>query len=181
MKVTATGIIAEPSPDTAGLAVTATCTRSFAGRPESVGAARAWVAGFLPGSPAADDVALLTSELVTNAVLHSASRLPGGIVTVGVRTGNGSVRVDVIDQGDVLPCFAAPHGLGKGLEIVSQLADVFGADGPDRWFSLRYRSDETADLAPADEACPWCGAISWGQTPDGRSECTRCLWSEPAS
>ena len=33
----------------------------------------------------------------------------------------------------------------------------------------------------ADERCPQCGAVSWGQTPDGRAECTRCLWSEPAS
>jgi serine/threonine-protein kinase RsbW len=118
-------------------AVTATCTRSFAGRPESVSAARAWVAGVLPGSPVADDVALLTSELFTNAVLHSASRLPGGIVTVSVRNGNGTVRVDVIDQGEAPPCVAALHGIGKGLEIVRQLADVFGADGCDRWFTLR--------------------------------------------
>jgi hypothetical protein len=36
------------------------------------------VAGFLPGSPAADDAALMTSELVTNAVMYSASGLPGG-------------------------------------------------------------------------------------------------------
>jgi anti-sigma regulatory factor (Ser/Thr protein kinase) len=111
--------------------------RAFAGTPESVGAARAWVAGFLPDSPAADDAALMTSELVTNAIQYSASRLPGGIVTVSVSTDNGSARVDVIDQGEIPPSLAAPHGLGQGLEIVRQLADVFGADGPDRWFSLR--------------------------------------------
>jgi ribosomal protein S27AE len=139
------------------------------------------VAGFLPGSPAADDAALLTSELVTNAVLHSASGLPGGTVTVSVRAENGSVRVDVIDQGQVPPRMAAPGGLGKGLAIVSQLADVFGADGPDRWFWLRSRSDKMPDLAPDDEACPRCGAVSWAQVPDGRLECTRCLWSEPSS
>ena len=131
MKVTAPGTVAGPP------AVTATCTRSFPGRPESVSAARAWVAGFLPGSPAADDAALMTSELVTNAVLYSASRLPGGIVTVSVRTADGSMRVDVVDQGEAPPCMAAPGGLGVGLAIVSELADVFGADGPDRWFWLR--------------------------------------------
>jgi anti-sigma regulatory factor (Ser/Thr protein kinase) len=54
-----------------------TWKRVFDGRPESVSAARAWAAGFASGS-AADDVALMTSELVTNAILHSASRLPGG-------------------------------------------------------------------------------------------------------
>ena len=114
-----------------------TCTRTFTGLPESVAVARAWVAGFLPGSPAADDAALLTSELVTNAILHSASRLPRGQVTVSVRAMGDMVRVDVVDQGAVPPCLAAPRGLGQGLVLVAALADVFGADGCDRWFALR--------------------------------------------
>jgi anti-sigma regulatory factor (Ser/Thr protein kinase) len=114
-----------------------TCTRAFEGLPESVGAARAWVAGFASGSPAADDAALLTSELVTNAILHSASRLPGGQVMVSVRAMDDMVRVDVIDQGAVPACLAAPRGLGQGLVLVAALADVFGADGCDRWFALR--------------------------------------------
>jgi anti-sigma regulatory factor (Ser/Thr protein kinase) len=117
--------------------MTVTCTRAFAGRPESVSAARSWVSGFFPDPEAAAGAALMTSELVTNAILYSASRLPGGQVTVSVGTSGGSLRVDVIDQGEVPPCFAAPHGLGKGLEIVRQLADVSGADGCDRWFALR--------------------------------------------
>jgi anti-sigma regulatory factor (Ser/Thr protein kinase) len=114
-----------------------TCTRVFAGCPESVSAARAWVARFVPGSPAADDAALLTSELFTNAILHSVSRLPGGQVTVSVQTSDGMVRVDVVDQGAVVPCLTAPRGLGQGLVLVAALADVFGADGCDRWFALR--------------------------------------------
>jgi len=114
-----------------------TCTRAFAGLPESVSAACAWVAGFVPGSPTADDAALLTSELVTNAILHSASGLPGGQVMVSMRAGDGMVRVDVTDQGAVPPGLTAPRGLGQGLVLVAALADVFGADGPDRWFALR--------------------------------------------
>jgi hypothetical protein len=47
------------------------------------------------------------------------------------------VRVDVVDQGAVPPCLAAPRGLGQGLVLVAALADVFGADGCDRWFALR--------------------------------------------
>jgi anti-sigma regulatory factor (Ser/Thr protein kinase) len=113
-----------------------TCTRIFAGRPESVSVARGWVAGFAPGS-AADDVALMTSELVTNAVLHSASGLPGGQVAVSVQAVDDMVRVDVVDQGAVLPDLTAPRGLGLGLVLVAALADVFGADGPDRWFAVR--------------------------------------------
>ena len=90
--------------------------------------------GFAPGSTA-DDVALMTSELVTNAILHSASHLPGGQVTVSVRAIDHMVRVDVADQGTVPPDLTAPRGLGLG--IVAALADVFGADGRDRWFAIR--------------------------------------------
>jgi anti-sigma regulatory factor (Ser/Thr protein kinase) len=121
---------ASPGTEAGPLAI----TRSFPGRPESVSAARAWVARFLPGST--DDAALMTSELVTNAILHSASGLPGGSVTVTVAARGGMARVDVIDQGGMPPC-ATAHGLGAGLAIVAQLADVFGADGCDRWFALR--------------------------------------------
>jgi hypothetical protein len=131
MKVTGTGIVAEPPPATTAR------TRVFAGHPGSVGAARAWVTGFVPGSPAADDIALLTSELITNAILHSASRLPGGQVTVSVRAADGMVRVDVTDQGELPPRFPRNRGLGQGLALVAALADVFGADGPDRWFAVR--------------------------------------------
>ena len=118
---------------------TVACTRAFAGLPESVSAARSWVAGFFPDPSAAADAALMTSELVTNAIQYSASGLPGGAFTVSVLTGDGSARVDVIDQGEAPPCTAAAAGIGKGLVIVSQLADESGADGADRWFSLRTR------------------------------------------
>ena len=113
-----------------------TCTRVFAGCPESVSAARSWVAGFFPVPAAAADAALMTSELFTNAILYSASRLPGGRVTVTVGVTGAMVRVDVVDQGAVPPRMAAPHGLGAGLAIVSRLADKSGADGTDRWFWL---------------------------------------------
>ena len=54
-------------------------TRAFPGTPASVSEARAWVAGILAGFPAAADAELMASELATNAVLHSASGLPGGL------------------------------------------------------------------------------------------------------
>ncbi len=66
-----------PGPD-------ASSTRAFAGLPESVSAARSWVAGFFPSPAAAADAALMTSELFTNVILYSASRLPGGQVTVSL-------------------------------------------------------------------------------------------------
>jgi len=112
-------------------------TRSFPGVPASVREARAWVASFLPGDLAAEDAVLLTSELVTNAIAHSASGLPGGIVLVAVTVGEGWLRVDVFDQGGVVPSAAAPHGLGVGLTLVKELASEFGDDGTDKWFVLR--------------------------------------------
>lgn len=112
-------------------------TRSFPGVPESVSAARSWAAGFFPVPAAAADAALMTSELVTNAILYSASGLPGGQVTVSVGIVGGALRVDVTDQGEIAPCMAAPRGLGQGLALVAALADASGADGRDRWFALR--------------------------------------------
>jgi hypothetical protein len=47
---------AAPAPDAGP--PSAAVTRSFPGLPESVAGARSWVAGFLPGSPAADDAGL---------------------------------------------------------------------------------------------------------------------------
>jgi anti-sigma regulatory factor (Ser/Thr protein kinase) len=114
-----------------------TCTRAFAGVPESVSAARVWVASFLPGSPAAYDAALMTSELVTNAISYSASGLPGGVVLVSVSTGSTWIRVDVFDQGDLPASAVVERGLGLGLVLISQLADTFGADDADKWFALR--------------------------------------------
>jgi len=128
-----------------------TCTRVFAGCPESVSAARSWVAGFFPDPAAAADAALMTSELVTNAIQYSASGLPGGTFAVSVRVGDGCVRVDVTDQGE-LPRASAHAGLGKGLVIVGQLADTFGIDGADRWFCLRT-GGYAAGQDLADE--PW--------------------------
>ena len=76
-------------------------------------------------------------ELFTNAILYSASRLPGGQVTVSVGIAGELLRVDVIDQGEIAPCMAMPRGIGQGLALVAALADASGADGCDRWFALR--------------------------------------------
>lgn len=126
--------------------------RTFPGTPESVAEVRSFVAGALPAEPAADDAVLMASELATNAVVHSASRLPGGLYSVEITpTATGMARIDVIDQGPLPeaetdePGLGA--GLGAGLGIVSQLATTFGADGPDRWFTVTteaYRDDPEA-------------------------------------
>jgi serine/threonine-protein kinase RsbW len=83
--------------------MTTAVTRSFSGLPEAVSAARSFAAGFFPVPATAADAALMTSELATNAVLYSASGLPGGTFTVSVSAIGGSLRVDVIDQGGPPP------------------------------------------------------------------------------
>ena len=97
------------------------CTRAFAGRPESVREARSWVAGFFPDPATAADAALMTSELVTNAIKYTACCLPGGQVLVSVQAGETGARVDIVDEGPVYPCFPVPGGLGLGLVLVRQL------------------------------------------------------------
>ena len=80
--------------------LTVDAARTFAGRPESARAARVWAVSHLPsGSPVADDVALMVSDLVTHALHYSRSGLPGGSVIVRLKIGSGRVRVDVIDEG----------------------------------------------------------------------------------
>jgi anti-sigma regulatory factor (Ser/Thr protein kinase) len=122
--------------------------RTFPGTPESVADVRSFVAEALAADPSAADAVLMASELATNAVVHSASRLPGGLYSVEVTpTATGMARIDVIDQGPLPEAETDEPGLGAGLGIVSQLATTFGADGPDRWFTVTteaYRDDPEA-------------------------------------
>jgi anti-sigma regulatory factor (Ser/Thr protein kinase) len=93
------------------------------GRPEQVSAARTFVRRVLgPGHPGADRVTLLTSELVTNSVNHSDSRLDGGLITVTVRAAGDRVRVEVRDDGGpTAPTLCRDDDLaeaGRGLRLV---------------------------------------------------------------
>lgn len=74
--------------------------RVLPGVPESAAAARQVTRQLLgDGHPAADTAMLLVSELVTNSVMHSRSRRPGGTVTVAVCAGSRSVLIQVRDDG----------------------------------------------------------------------------------
>ena len=85
----------------AGAAVLGSLT--IPGRPEHVREARAFVAKALGElHPSLDNAVLLTSELVTNAVMHSSSRCHGGTVTVLVIESGGGVRIEVADEGSEL-------------------------------------------------------------------------------
>ena len=95
----------------------------------------------LTGSPfesRSGDAALAISELVTNAVLHA--REP---ITVTIWVGDSEVVVRVRDGSPLSPSFSMldPTAVtGRGLVLVSAVADAFGVDavegGKEVWFSL---------------------------------------------
>jgi len=115
------------------------------GRPEYVHETRSFVAKALGElHPSLDDAVLLTSELVTNAVMHTSSRGPGGTVTVVVAEAVGGVRIEVADSGSEL-CAPVVRGEvysadGHGLLLVQNLSDQWGylrdEDGTTVWFWL---------------------------------------------
>jgi hypothetical protein len=107
------------------------CTRTYTASPDQVRHARGFIRGVLESCPMVDDAVLLISELCTNAVVHSDSRLPGGIFTVHVDVYEGEyVWAEVRDCGG-LWTGKTPRtdGGGHGLEIVRKTASDWGRDG----------------------------------------------------
>jgi len=102
--------------------------RAFPGTPRQTGAARRFVAGLLEGSPFCDDAVVVLSELFTNAVRHTHSGKPGGLVIVQISRWRLGVRIAVTDQGSPSwpvirdPAFSELAESGTGLFLVAQLA-----------------------------------------------------------
>lgn len=101
------------------------------GVPAQVSKARGVVAAVLGRDhPLYDDCVLLTSELATNAILHSQSG-DGGSFTVSVHASGTLVRVCVEDGGsDGPPCACRTSGLqatsGRGLPLLEALSHRWG-------------------------------------------------------
>jgi serine/threonine-protein kinase RsbW len=117
------------------------CAFSFPGCRDQVRYARAFVARFLDGHPAADDVVLLISELAANACAHSDSGRPGGSYTVRIQVREGGrVHAEVEDQGSRWKgSFAeieSPHGLFLVRSLAAQCGTRPGARGWVTWFVL---------------------------------------------
>ena len=73
------------------------------------------------------------------------------------------------------------RGLISGTDLVAALQAVLVfTTATVIWDTAGSAGRDVAADDDADEACPRWGAISWGMTPDGMRECTRCLWPEPA-
>ncbi|HEY6793768.1 MAG TPA: ATP-binding protein [Kineosporiaceae bacterium] len=110
----------------------------------SVAMARDWVyACCVDGgveSDLSESVRLLTSEIVTNAVIHTSSRRLA--VRVKVAPEAVEVAVDDADPRPPRPRRAAPADVnGRGLALVDALADAWGSQGSDGgktvWFRVR--------------------------------------------
>ncbi|MDF5753860.1 ATP-binding protein [Spongiactinospora sp. TRM90649] len=73
-----------------------------------------------------DDLLLVTSELVTNAILHTASG-DGGMVVLAVQVRPSCVRIEVTDEGSPTEPRVGPPEVftegGKGLALVAALTD----------------------------------------------------------
>jgi serine/threonine-protein kinase RsbW len=96
---------------------------------DQVKVARAFIAAVLAACPAAGDAVLCVSELATNAVLHSASRNPGGTFTVRAVIFDDHVRVEVEDNGGRWKERPDRDSRPHGLDIVRELAADCGRDG----------------------------------------------------
>lgn len=117
-------------------------TSSFEPQADQVIGARRFVVAHLDewGIPV-DDVALLVSELATNAVLHARSDFD-----VCICVHDDRIRVEVTDANSRLPTLAAvppdAHS-GRGLMLVQALAVSWGVEthsneGKTIWFEVSF-------------------------------------------
>jgi len=134
--------------------VTASYRRRFAAQERSVPAARRFVVAAM--GEVADDVrdvvAVMISELATNALLHAVTDF---VVEVDISTAVDEVRVAVHDGGDGQPVVQDPDPTdthGRGLRIVASLADRWGTGPSDQepgtvvWFVVRRAGRAGDDL-----------------------------------
>jgi anti-sigma regulatory factor (Ser/Thr protein kinase) len=134
-----------------------TSRERFGPSKESISAARRFVTRIISDAPveARESVAVMVSELSTNALVHAAS----GFDVVVDRSGE-TVLVAVTDWGGGAPELRSPKSTephGRGLRIVEALSDEWGivstSGGVKKtiWFRLYLRSSETdADAASAE-------------------------------
>ena len=107
--------------------------------------ARRFVVSTLTGwsQEAINVVALLTSELVTNAVIHTGPHRPDEEMVVGVTRSAKGARVEVTDNHLAMPVVGARgfDGIsGRGLLLVEALARAWGVvpteSGKVVWFEV---------------------------------------------
>jgi len=104
-----------------------------------------------------DDARLVASELVGNAVLHTGSGRPGGLVRVKVHEVTGAlVRVEVIDEGAVTVPRSRRSGAdecgGRGLWLVERTAISWGTRSVPWRRNLVWAEVSTLGALPADRS-----------------------------
>ncbi|MCA2224414.1 ATP-binding protein [Nonomuraea aurantiaca] len=124
----------------------------------SVPLARRWVADALTaaGHRGTDGVRLVTSELVGNAVLHTRSGRPGGVVMVKVfEVGKALARIEVLDEGALtVPKPQKPDDCdchGRGLWLVQQTSVRWGTRTVALRWNLVWAEVATQEAGSASE------------------------------
>jgi anti-sigma regulatory factor (Ser/Thr protein kinase) len=123
--------------------------------------ARAFVRGLLASKerPETEDVELLVSELMTNAVRYSDSGCGvHGTVRVAVTDNGHTLHVDVIDEGSAFPVPQIPSQAdplsesGRGLWLVRELSSAWGwkedEAGRTIWFEVARESSGQRPIPP---------------------------------
>jgi serine/threonine-protein kinase RsbW len=100
-------------------------TGTFPGQADQVQRARRAVAHYLAGHPVTSDAVLITSELASNAILHSDSK--GGFFTVRAEVFPGHLRLEVEDLGGPWDRHPRDTARPHGLDVVEALT------GPANW------------------------------------------------
>ncbi|MEU9341005.1 ATP-binding protein [Streptomyces sp. NPDC048278] len=125
---------------------------------------RARLAGWSVGADACDTAALVISELVTNAIVHTASSR----VVCELHDHDDTVRIAVQDEGcspdEPHPSPQRPEEEhGRGLLLVEALCQAWGAQehGPGLlvWAELSRRTDAARDTVEP------CNDLGWGARP----------------
>ena len=119
--------------------------RDYPGLITEAQSVRADLAKIAAECPVVDDLVLLASELVTNAILHSRSGHPDRMFTVRAVLWPGDyVWVEVVDQGGAWALDEHDDEHGRGLAIVATVAGNgnWGIDGDSKsrvaWFRLDW-------------------------------------------
>ena len=127
--------------------------RTFPGQPDQVACARDFVKHTLGCCPMRDEAVLLTSELCTNTLQHTASGR-GGSFEVTIYHSPESLRVEVRDDGSstvpAIQNFAELSEDGRGLELVQLIASRWGqnGDGYGRSVFFELRWNDTPASTP---------------------------------
>ena len=144
--------------------------RTFRGEQDQVAAARDFVKRVVGRCPMLDEAVLLTSELCTNALLHTATGR-GGSFEVTVHRALNSVRVEVRDDGSkTVPAARSLDQFsvdGRGLALVELIASLWGQNGDEFgrsvFFELRWGPPQTTNSrcnAPAGSPTAEAGETS---------------------